>query len=600
MPQIPRYFSQVVIQPNETPKIPVGLGGQVGEATARAGGAASDIGANLTEKLRSVKQLEEFTKLTIDSDKQLLQLHSDLLSDPEFISDPEGARERFNQQITKIRQAYQGQIKDPEVNTRFQEHFERSVMTREFDIVDAARKQRISSGRATTDQALYEYRNNVAQAKTEQDAASYLGRGVALARQMGALGAYSLEDAQKKEREFVSDSVLTRARLHILNDPRGAHEALLKGDGLYTHIAEKDMPGLLSTAQEKVKQADAEDARLQEKAEKTNKVALEGGLVSDVQSLYPNDPAKQEAHLADTRNYPGIDLDTRKSAISFVKSEGERVRRENDAAQKEIDNSFWDEYLKDGKSDTAIDASDASPDLKAKLKTGNKQREEDRYKTDPATYADVLQQVYDHKIVHGSQLAGYIGQGISVSDFKELGDVLKTAQDPSKSTYFTWSAELFKNKYENNKEMQGRWPEFARLLDHHVRKEDLKGPEIFTRAQELMKIQEQGWFNGFLNKLDAGGGMLSPVGWGTALTDAYLNDGNETPVWKQELKEQPWLQEETPLIMRQPKTSPMPKDDAIPAIQQRVNELRGKMPDEEIAGYLMEKGINPLKYIGRE
>ncbi len=59
MPQIPRYFSQTVIQPTETPKIPVGLGGQVGEAMARVGEQMSGLGNQVDQVVSKLQAGED-------------------------------------------------------------------------------------------------------------------------------------------------------------------------------------------------------------------------------------------------------------------------------------------------------------------------------------------------------------------------------------------------------------------------------------------------------------------------------------------------------------------------------------------------------------
>jgi len=490
MPQIPRYFSQVVIQPNETPKIPVGLGGMVGEATARVGDIGADIGYKLDQKLDQLRQLEEFTKHSIDASQKIHALYSDTINSDDFITDPKTAKNTFNTQVDALGKQYIQQITDPEIRIKFQDHFSREAIARKYDVEDAARKQSIDSGRATTERSLIALKDLASKAKTKEDFDYQVGRGVGLLRAGGSVGLYKLEDVAKQEQKFISSAIVEKAKMHIYEDAEGAFEQLSKGQGIYAGMLDEDKRPLLELSQRRSEQIKKEDeVRLNKAKVEAEQKELNGAL-KEMQTMYPGNPQAQADFVANTQNYPNMDVQKRSTLQSMISGEGERKRRETEAAQKQNDNAFIRDFHKTGKTDADIKAADISPELIGTLIDKNRQIAERNDKTDPKILSRTLSMVYNREITDMAQVAKI--PGIGVDAWPEIEKSIEQATDPSQSGYYKKAADLFKAKMGKD---SGEEPDFLMMLDHHIKNDNLKGPEIYKRAQEMLQVIEDGWIN---------------------------------------------------------------------------------------------------------
>lgn len=502
MPRIPTYESQVGIS-SQGPAVraDVGSAGMVFRGIAAAGDALSDEMNRVDMKIRNIKQLEEMSKFSVDSSSRIMDLHQSVVNSPDFVSDPEGASERFKQSADQLRSTYLQQIQDPEVKLRWQTHFDNEVLSRQGEIGVAARKQRIASGIGTAEDSLYKLSNLAGKAQNEDEFTRYIGQGVGIIRGMAAGGVYKPEDAVKREHEFVSKAIGNKAKWDILNDPEGAYERLSKRSGIYGHLQENDARPLLELAQKRSEYVTNQTRIEQERKQREAEQAELNGALKEMQTMFPGDTSRQAEYAANTENYPGMDLQKRSTLVSSIKSEGERLKGQHEKWQKDYDEALYTKFLSSGLSDVDIKASAASPKLKDDLLQANQKSRLDRGKTDPEVHKEVLTKIWNGEISSRAQIAKYIGSGIGADKAEELAKSIEEAKDPSKSKFFKYSEDLYKARFKEDPEMLARASEFAVLLDHHVRTEKLTGEAIFKKAQDLMLPAAGEQFNTWFNRL---------------------------------------------------------------------------------------------------
>ena len=490
MPQIPKYYSQATVRPIETPKVPVGMAGQVGEAMARTGGVASNVGFELDARLDQVRQLEEYTKYSIDASRRIHAFYSDTLNSEEFIANPKAAKNNFNSAIDKFGNEYIAQIKDRDVRVRLQDHIMRESMSRKYAVEDAVRKQSIDSGRATTLSALNDLRDLAGKAGSVKEYKYQISRGVGLVRAMAAAGIYAQEEAVKLEQKFTSGALTNKAKQHILYDAEGAFEQLSNRAGIYTDLLEDDARPLIEMAQRRAEH-NANQRRIAEERAKNEAEQQElNSALKEVQTMFPGNPQAQAKYVSNTQNYPNMDVQKLSTLLSMIDSDGRRQEREAEAEQKKTDDTFIREFYRSGKTDADIKAANISPDLIGTLIDKNRQMAERQDKTDPKIKARALSMIYNREITDMSQIARI--PGIGVDSWPELERSIEEAADPSKSGYYKQAEKLFRAKMGEGHEEE---PDFMMLLDHQIKTDKLKGPEIYKRAQDMLKVVEDGWFS---------------------------------------------------------------------------------------------------------
>ncbi len=498
MPQIPRYYSQGQMPVESLPKIPTSFAGQEAEALGQVGKAVSEVGFQLDQKLKGLKQVEEMAKWGTEGDRALLELHSQVTSAPEFFQDPEGAQQRFRAQADQVKNQYLKQITDPEVKIKWQAQFDRDALGREQEITHAARKQRIASGLGTGEQALFQYSDLAAKAGSDDEFKKYVGRGVGVIRALTAAGAYSPEQAVRREHSFVSAAVGNKAKWDVFNDPQGAYERLSKRQGIYSQLEENDIRPLLDLAEKRTEHLQNTNRSEQERNQREAEQQQLNSALKEMQSFFPGDVKAQADYAANTQNYPDMDVQKRGTLLSMINEEGQRLIRERDQTLKQVNKETMNLFLQKGMTEADIKASNADPEVKQRLIEINQKTNEQKYKTDPVVKGRVLSDIWAGRLTDRTQLLPYVGNGISSNEVEELGKSIDQAQDPSKSRYYSMADDLFKAKFKGSDALI-REPEFLMLLDWHIKNENLKGPEIFKRASELVKPVEEGWLSGWFS-----------------------------------------------------------------------------------------------------
>jgi hypothetical protein len=545
------------------PRIPAGAGGEVGRALEQGGNQLANMGFALESKLTELRQMTELSQVTIDAKEKLVTAHEDILKSPEFNTNPEAARAELHKRAEEIKGQYK--ISDPKVLVHFNTQFENAKLSAITDITHAARKQAINLGVAAADLDLVKLQNLAFGAvdDKEYDRISAQARGRLMG--LGAVGAMKPTEVVDKFQKWESSTAIGRAKRDLMIDPEGTLARLAEKSGPYAKINETDMTPLMDLAQKRVEHVQNTRRLDLERQQKEEQKATVNGAYSELMQMFTGDLGKAVEYARDPTNYPGLDEEKRGTLVRSLENGATWDRQQREQIQKKNNDLIFDNFLKNpaGMTEATIIGTDASPELKERLIGLQRQNNERKFKTDPTVQADVLSRIWSGQIKNRSELLAYAGKGLGVDKLEEMGKSIDLAQDPTKSQYFKLADDLYAQKYYGESKELAKKADFLFTLDQHVKRENLKGPDVFKRAKDLLvPMEESRWFE-FLR---------------SSRTRFQIED------------------EAKPGINSPEKTPAPAAPERDPKIQERINQLSGRYTGPEIAGFLKAKGIDPGLY----
>jgi hypothetical protein len=119
--------------------------------------------------------------------------------------------------------------------------------------------------------------------------------------------------------------------------------------------------------------------------------------------------------------------------------------------------------------------------------------------TDPSVQAELIRDIYSGRISDAKDMLPKMGNGISAETYKNLEETLthvrQTGGTGAGINFFQQSIDKYDAlaKQQNDPEMELRKQDFIATLDYYVRKEKLSGPQILSKADELMKAEPTMW-----------------------------------------------------------------------------------------------------------
>lgn len=256
MPQIPEYFRQQAYRPGAIEGVPAA-------APARAVGGLVDQLAQLGEKWQEAQRVSDLADANLAGLRALSDLELKLQQDPDWRSMPQ----RFEDGAAEIRDRIAAGLGDATVRTMFERDFEERVITRRVQVRTAALGRETDAARASLDANLDTYSGLAAAARSDVERAEILGlaRGEIFGKAQA--GFITLEDAGKRERQFLARVDEADVLRGLTFDPDGTLQSLLD-PGLYPNLDEVARSRLIDRAQARADALARERIAAQEAAER--------------------------------------------------------------------------------------------------------------------------------------------------------------------------------------------------------------------------------------------------------------------------------------------------------------------------------------------
>jgi len=584
MPRIPNYQSQARMPETAgTVPVPVGPAMLPGEAAAKGFGKLSDVAFDMNALLARADQAGQLSKAMADSAVELGALRDKYLLSPDFNLDPAGAATRFNSDVQEIGRKTSAGIQDHMVRQHFDEHFSKSAATQIVQFGHDATRAKVNLLQGDNLRALEALKSQAAVAPTDTIFRQHLGSIRASLAGAVASGVWSADQAERLRQNIESGALLTRANLGLISNPArvAAEIAERKPGSIWADLPAEYVPHLLTSAESRAQHLENEAKRMVAENAPTLgynyvydafQLAKGGDIGAAVEWL--NDPENaRKAGLPDVKAVREVQnmLYTQGQHRQIVDEQRKR------AAVERFNQDALGLLLKGSLDVGAISSADVPYDIKKQWLDVLARRGDEEAKThDQRLYNQIMVDIHSEpgtpgRIENLSQVLPYVASGkIGAQKLSEINAAITTANDPTRSPFIAQAKESFMARFADTPQMRAMFPRFLEVLHQHIRAEGLKGEQITKRALTLMQDAEEGLWSSFKN---------------------WLTNSDTTQQWQVEYNE--GLQMPAP-------GSPAPierKPQIDPRIMERVQSLRaGGTSDQEIGGFLMQKGIDPALY----
>ncbi len=510
-PTIPTYERKVLPKAIEYPDIPTGLASSgPEEALATAGQQIANEGNKWSEAIQKAQDVRTVGDLNSKALVSLNDLHNRIITSPDFIINPEAARQTWRTEADSIKtELSQGLDQNSHAARLFDSEWTRTQAAHEIQFANEIRKKTVDQVVGGNLQALQTYSNAIGTAPNSD--VVYQGlKGIDMQIAGGiASGAFTFENGQKLKEHYRNQSLSAYGHNLAVGNPteviRQIETSPAAGEKDTHPLSQLDATqkaALRTAAHARIEHLSSERRQEQERQEREFQKNTVNEAYKGTLDLFSGDFAKATEYARNPANYPLLDEEKRRGLVSALESGAQWDRQQKDDLRKKNNDKVFDEFLKNpsAMTEATINATSADPQTRQHLIDLQRKNTEQRFKTDPAVEADVLGRIWRGDIKNRSDLLPFVGNGLGVDKMKELSGSIEQAQDPTKSKYFEMADKLFEGKYKDDKEMLKLKTEYLVVLDQHIKRDGLKGMDIFKKAEELLKPLEERtfwqWWNG--------------------------------------------------------------------------------------------------------
>lgn len=575
MPKIPDYSSQVRVTDSAgTVPVPTGSAVLPFEAQSKAFGVGAKYAAEVGSLIDQAEASSQVAAASADASIKLNDLRNQFLDSPEFNLNPSSMRGKYEEEVRKLGDQIQSSIKGSIGQEFFRDQFDKLAAHHTVQFSNDIRKGQVNLTQAGYLQALDRYSRAAASAPDEGLFRQNM-KGLAVSKAgMIASGAYSADQAETIYQTAQRNAVKGRAELGLVSNPAQLLRDLSDPEGKYKDLHADARASLMINAEHRMKYLENKDNDLL--------VTRATELVFNQFGLGGPNPDLQGAlaFAGNPNNLAALGLTETKQLASvqnFIATEYNRQELARNKVEKQKAEVFSqgaiNKFVEGKLGVSEITRADIPSETKQHWinAIGTQARREE--KPNPELYSKLLADVWNGNITETQQIIPHMGPGgISATQARSLDEARKQAQEPTKSQYFRMSIDLYKAKHKGDDEMLKLLPEFQSNLDWHIKGENLKGPEIYDRAKQLMTpLEENRWWK------------------------FWQSDEAITPPFQRELEEQPW-RTMPPSGGRVRGVVPQP-GQIDPRIQERIDKLRGEgVSDADMAAEFKQYGIDPKLY----
>lgn len=246
MPKIPTYTSQAQ-RTGRTGLAPIDPRNPVTTATGEAAGQIAQIGAQMHERMRQLRQTQKTLEANTSIMKSLADTEFELLNSETWNTDPMGAVEQFEQSAEDIKDEHLKNIDDLEVRNAVAGQYSQSFLSRYTSLQQKARKKQVDLSIGTLNSTLQELSNQALEAD-DAELPNILQQGQGAVESMAEAGVIPNEKKSEILQEWQSDVSANTVRQDMRADPLGTLKDLRSGE--YDYLPESARGDLLEEAEE--------------------------------------------------------------------------------------------------------------------------------------------------------------------------------------------------------------------------------------------------------------------------------------------------------------------------------------------------------------
>lgn len=259
MPQLPIIVSTQSPRSAPKPFGSIGVAAQPGEAAARLGEAAANVGLDILHQQNEIRNGRKLLEALTGAQREAEDLYANQLAQP----DHEGLAAGVTAGFSKISEKYGKALKDPQTKLQFDRSFTGLTLQREVDAAHEERAREISRASAMVNEEL-DALSNMAVGASGQQLDSILAMTQGVLAWAAKTGIRTSEQAQKQLSAWDDEVYSAKYIEEIRTRP---HQAFvdISAD---SHLAADKKQYFLNNAQNAIESADAEAMRQRLQQEK--------------------------------------------------------------------------------------------------------------------------------------------------------------------------------------------------------------------------------------------------------------------------------------------------------------------------------------------
>lgn len=571
MPEIPLYEPRGSIPAINTPKIDAEHAGDSYRYAADSLKQFSALSMEVGKQIQEQQSVRAYGNASVAMQKDLMDLHDNLVKSPEFFADPKSAEAKFLQGAEEIRKRHSGTIGTPRVEQQLLTEFNQHAFGYLRNIRGETQKQQIAISHGdliNNRQKLIDIAIN-ANTPEEYEQAKMKWENLVMAN--AATGLIPIDRARDAILKMRQDA--DEGRFHRILTINPDQAATMLTSGAFKDLPEARKDPLLDLAIRKKKEDLQYNRTLENQAREDANREGTRWLYEYTKGTFKGDPRTALAYLEDPRNLPDIDPAHKEQVKSWHRSDLAQAEHQQDRARIEQDRTELDKLLNmanDGKLTAAeIDASKLSGAKKYEMATAWKDRQAKALGVEHPIETELTRAILSGDVKEDADIIPFIGRGARPERVNEFRSLIKTVQDPFNKREFAAAIQLYKDTVGKNQDLKKLTVDFEEDLAYRVRTKQLKGQQILDEAHQILQPAVQNWWSRFV-------GLFSDRTIGTAGT---------TTQFEVDLKSRPWARPAPPVSNStlQPSLSTAPISDKDRALaNEAINMHNRNHPDAMI------------------
>jgi hypothetical protein len=471
------------------------------EAVGKAGSVAESIGAKFAEEDMKSRREAEFTKGSTEAAWELFNKKMELLSKPEFFTDPVSTVNAFGPYSQEIQKKHLSGIKDQHVQDAFKRQFGQEALRSMEHLATEAHKQSQHVDRGALLQAVNRYETMAGMDPNMHDAMDSLDKASGIYNRMSASGLMEPEKSGEAVKKMYSTWTHARIQGIALDHPDQAKGILEDTRGISQYLNDEQRTKLAAYVESRQDHIKTHSETEQKRAEEAQMKAENDKAFLDISHQLagkdPDDPAWEDVrnHIQENSAGFGLTVHAQDQAMKLsgdVETMQKQRRDSKDREHKRADDKLMGEVLT---KDIPIDQINAYPGASAKGREAAvrwiNSDEAKRNRTDQTLYGKLVSDIDAHKITDPDDLNGYLAAGLGKSDYHQLRNMIETQRDPDKAPDLKYAKEAFFSKYSVSGQLpdsvRSLYPRFISQYEEQVRKQTLKGGATHELADRMLQ-----------------------------------------------------------------------------------------------------------------